>query len=380
MIKQLSQTILFVGAVFIFSFCSKPASKTKGTSLIPASDSSILYLGRIDFKNPQSVSFAHTGVSIRFRFEGPTCILHLKNKSINKDKEGVFYKNYYTVIIDKEKPQLISVSNSDNEIKLKGLGSGIHEVTIFKRTEALVGEGIFEGMDIEKDKKLLPIETLRKRKIEFIGNSITCGYGIEGTSEKCNFSPETENGYLAYGAVTARKLEADYIAVAYSGKGMYRNYDGTTTNTMSLIYDRIFPDSLTSPKWKTNNWQPDLVVVNLGTNDFAKGIPDSMVFINTYVNFIKRLISYYPNATILCTEGPMTNDAYPVGAYAFSKVKNYINASKDKINALGTAKIYSFFPTPQGPGEYGCDYHPNVKRQQKLADEITKEIKTIMKW
>ena len=362
------------------SECKKPSSSSKGTTFIPSSDSGFIYLGRIDIRNPNSIKFAHTGVSIRFKFEGSSCIVHLKNNSSSKDKEGNFYKNYYTVLIDKEKPQLFSVSNEEDKIKIKNLGKGIHEVMFIKRTEALVGEGIFEGIEIERDKKLIRIQEPAKRKIEFIGNSITCGYGLEGDSKDCPFSPETENGYLAYGALTARKLNADYVAVAYSGKGMYRNYDGSVKNTLSLVYDRIFPDSANSAKWDTKKWQPDLIVVNLGTNDFAKGIPDSLIFINTYVNFIKKLINYYPTATILCTEGPMTNDNYPAGINSYTKVKNYITASKEKIYNLGYSKIYTYFPTPQGEGDYGCDWHPNAKRHEKMAEEFTKEIKTIMKW
>jgi lysophospholipase L1-like esterase len=380
MVKQVNLFLLLVGISFALSNCSKPASSSKGTSFIPANDSNFVYLGRIDFTKPASLHFAYSGVSIRFRFEGSTCILHLKNKSIAKDNEGDFYKNYYTVLVDKEKPQLIAVSNEDETIKLKSISKGIHEVFIFKRTEAMVGEGIFEGVEIEKDKTLLPVTNTKTRKIEFIGNSITCGYGNEGTSKDCHFSPETENGYMAYGAVTARQLDANYLAVAYSGRGMYRNYDETTSNTMSLIYDRIFPDSTNSPKWVYKKWQPDVLVINLGTNDFAKGVPDSIIFINTYVNFLKKMRAYYPSAAILCIEGPMTNDSYPKGAMAFSKVKNYIIASKNKMELVGDKKIYTFFPEQQESIDYGCDYHPTIKRHEKMADELSKAIKTIMKW
>jgi lysophospholipase L1-like esterase len=378
--KQSFKIFLLLAATsLILPNCKKPSSSSKGTTFISASDSNFYYLGRVDRSKPEYVHFVHTGVSIRFSFEGSICVVHLKNRSTGKDKEGNFYKNYYTVIVDNGKPQLYSVSNDMEKIKLKGLSSGVHEVVIFKRTEALVGEGIFEGIDIEKDKKLIPVEK-KSRKIEFIGNSITCGYGNEGTSKECPFSPETENAYMAYGALVSRKLNADYSAVAYSGRGMYRNYDGTTTNTMSLIYDRIYPDSIASPKWDAKKYQPDLVVVNLGTNDFAKGVPDSVIFVNTYVNFLKRLRNYYPTATILCIEGPMMNDSYPVGVKAFTKVKNYIIASKEKMKQVGDSKIYTFFLSPQEEGDYGCDWHPNIKRHEKMAEELTKEVKTLMKW
>ncbi len=378
--KTVHHLFLLAGLSYLLFGCSKPSSTSGNTTFIPASDSNFVYRGRIDFSNPAAVRFAYTGVSIKFRMEGSTCLLHLKNKSLSKDKEGNTYKNYYTVVVNQGKPQQYVVSNQDNKLKLKGLSSGINEITIFKRTEALVGEGTFEGIEINKDKKMLPALSSTVRKIEFIGNSITCGYGNMGDSKDCPFSPETENGYMAYGSLTARQLNAEYTIVAYSGKGMYRNFDGKTTETMSLIYDRIFPDSVSSAKWNFKKWQPDVVVLNLGTNDFAKGIPDSVIFVNTYSNFLKRLRLYYPSATIFCLDGPMVNNSYPQGAAHLSRLQNYIAASRDRLKTIGDKNIYTFSLSPQQEGEYGCDWHPNLKRHEKMSEELTKYIKTVMKW
>ncbi len=378
--KNIRLLFLLTGISLVLSNCSRSSSSSSSLTFIPASDSNFVYHGRIDFTTPSAIRFAYTGVSIQFRFEGATCLVRLKNKSLGKDKAGQDYKNYYTVIVDNGKPQQYSVSNQDSKLKLKGLGKGVHEVTIFKRTEALVGEGIFEGIDLEKEKKILPVLSTPTRKIEFIGNSITCGYGNEGDSKECPFSPETENGYLAYGALTARKLEAVYTIVAYSGKGMYRNNDGSTSETMSLIYDRIFPDSIRSPKWEYKKWQPDIIVVNLGTNDFAKGIPDSLTFVNTYSNFLKRLRAYYPSAVLVCVDGPMVNNSYPQGAEHLTKLQNYIKASKRRLDVMAENKVYTFSFTPQQEGDYGCDWHPNLKRHEKMSEELTKYLKTLMKW
>ena len=377
--KQIVIFFLCVGIATALFNCTNSTTSPKGTVFIPASDSNFIYLGRIDYSNPISLHFVYSGVSVRFRFEGTTCIIHLKNKSTNKDNEGNYYKNYYNVVVDNGKPQVYTVSNEDENIKIKNLSKGTHEIIVFKRTEAFVGEGIFEGVSIEKGKTLIPVNEKKSRKIEFVGNSITCGYGNEGTSGNCSFSPETENAYAAYGAITARKLDADYNSVAYSGKGMYRNSDGKTTNTMSLIYDKIFPDSINSPKWDFKKSQPDMVVINLGTNDFYKGIPDSVIFVNTYVNFLKRLRSYYPSATFVCIESPYFNDSY-LSEGRGTKMKNYINASKNKMKLIGDTKVYTFFSSPLEDGDYGCDMHPNLKRHEKMADELAKEIKKIMNW
>jgi hypothetical protein len=79
------------------------------------------------------------------------------------------------------------------------------------------------------------------RRIEFIGNSITCGYGVLSDSSNCHFSPQTEDAGMSYAAILSRRLHADYHLVAYSGKGMVRNYgdkNKTSVNPMLSLYDR----------------------------------------------------------------------------------------------------------------------------------------------
>src|SRR6476620_9643968 len=86
--------------------------------------------------------------------------------------------------------------------------------------------------------------------MEFIGDSITCGYGIEGGNATCPFEvklrdattdtgeplkkkngdplvitmPVTERQYLSYTAAAARALDADAVTICWSGKGVYKNY------------------------------------------------------------------------------------------------------------------------------------------------------------
>ena len=367
--------ILLVPAFILIRCSSSKTSNSKELEKIDADDVNIKYLGRIDNSNPKSVKFAYPGIAIKARFEGTTCNIRLKNKSGGHDKENKPYTNYYNILIDNKSPEVIVADNNQEIYKLKKLSEGTHTITIFKRTEAFLGEGIFEGFELNKGKKLLPLEDEKKLKIEFIGNSITCGYGNEGKSKDEPFTSSTENNYLAYGAVTARKLNADYVAVAYSGKGMYKNFDGTTKESMSLIYDRIFPDDKSS-KWDFKKWQPDAVVINLGTNDFAKSHPDSLIFVNTYVNFLKRIRIYYPNAYIFCIEGPMTNEKNAT----LTQVKNYINASKAVLEKTGDKKIFSFFPTPQSESDCGSDFHPNTSRHAKMAEELTVFIKNKTGW
>src|SRR6185295_687477 len=98
-----------------------------------------------------------------------------------------------------------------------GLPDKEHTLELFKRTEPLVGTTQFLGLQIPKG-KLLPLPARAKRRIEIVGDSISCGYGNESANQNEHFEPKTENNYLAYGAVAARAVGAEYVSVAWSGK------------------------------------------------------------------------------------------------------------------------------------------------------------------
>jgi lysophospholipase L1-like esterase len=338
----------------------------KPTAYIPSNDPYFYFTGRIDYSNPKAIRFTYPGISINARFESAYCILHLKNKGFRKDADGNPTKNFYQIIVDGIPKEVISIHDGQSTQRIE-LGPGIHELTIFKRTESSVGEGVFEGLEIEAGKKLLDWESKTKFKIEFIGNSITCGYGNEGATQACKFSPETENNYLAYGAITARNLNAEYVAVAYSGKGIYQNYDTTDKETMPVLYDRTIPFE-SENVWDIKRWQPDVVVINLGTNDFAHDAPPMNEFVKVYVRFLKKIRTYYPQSKIVCIEAPMTTDFWPVGIKALTNVKKYIEAAVSESN---DPNIRFFFPASQLAEDFGCDFHPKVNRHKKMAEDLT---------
>ncbi|MBC7391487.1 MAG: SGNH/GDSL hydrolase family protein [Opitutaceae bacterium] len=337
--------------------------------MVSPHDPLIQYAGRIDFQHPSQVSFSHPGISIKLKFEGKICNILLENEKSSK------MGNYYNIIVDGKKPFVISVEK-ETVYKLE-LAEGVHILEIFKRTENFVGTGIFKGIEIEKGRKLLPLEK-PQRKIEFIGNSITCGYGNEGDSPACPFSPDTENNYLAYGSITARNLKAEFMTVAFSGIGVIRNYD-KGKQTMPVIYDQIFPDKK-FPIWDFKKWTPDAVVINLGTNDFAHSVPDSALFISTYVKFLKHIRKNYPKAHIFCIEGSMLRDGWPNGIASLTIVKRYVEKAVQTFKKENDSKIDTFYLSTAGENDLGCDYHPNVKMHQIMAAELTGFMKTKLGW
>jgi lysophospholipase L1-like esterase len=374
--------ILFLILVpFLLSLNLSAQKKSGHHTQIDADNPKIKYTGRVDFSNPKAPRFAWSGISIKAAFEGSHCQVILHDFASGTDIDGQPNANYYNFIIDNKKIQVIKCDKEGKQIyNVESLSDTIHTIEIFKRTEASVGESEFRGFILAKGKKLLSLPAAQaSRRMEFIGNSITCGYGNEGDDEKCPFSPRTENNYMAYGAITARKLNAEYVAVPFSGKGLTRNFDEGTNEIMPQLYDRIFPAN-PDKKWDFKKYTPDVVVINLGTNDFAKSNPDSVKFVNAYINFIGKIRSNYPNAHIVCVSGSMMSDNWPQGAKSLTTIQNYIKSVIRQMDVKEDKKVYTFSISSQGSLGYGCDWHPNIAQHKKNAAELTAFIKEKVGW
>jgi lysophospholipase L1-like esterase len=359
--------------ILVILALSESSNLFQSYQIVTPTNPHIQYVGRFDFSNPQQPKFAWTGSTITLMFEGSFCKLLMRNFSEGKDKTGKLYTNYFNIFIDGQLVKVLKVENNQSEYSIaENLPQGKHTVQIFKRTEALVGVCEFLGFQIEKKAKVLPIEKTTTRKIEFIGDSITCGYGNEGDKHSCPFSPETENGQLAYAAITAQNLKAGCVTTCYSGKGLIQNYDKSKENTMPMLYQLIYPQS--TQKWNFQQWTPDAVCINLGTNDFAHAIPDSTEFTKAYIMLIDSVLTNYPKTSVFCLVGSMLNGKN------LQVIKSYIEQVVNHQIAKGNKKVYFFAMSTQGKVGYGCDWHPNVAQHEINATELSAFIKEKMDW
>jgi lysophospholipase L1-like esterase len=324
-----------------------------------------LFIGRFDFSDPAGPRFAWSTSTVKARFQGTEASASLKS---NGD-------NWFNVIIDNTVMKPINVKSGAVEtITLAaGLSSGTHTIELVKRTEGFVGDVQFLGFTFGQGKILAP-SVPSARRIEFIGDSLTCGYGNEGSSQYQNFTTKNENAYLAYGAVAARALDADLTTVAWSGKGVIRNYDGSTNELVPEVYPRILPYNET-PRWNPGQWVPQVVIINLGTNDFGPGVPDSQSFKSAYSDFVKRIRAQYPDAHIYCALGPALNSGN------LSEARNYITAVVKRLNSAGDSKVrFIEFPMDNGRNGFGEDWHPSVKTHQLMAEQLVKQLKIDLGW
>lgn len=331
-----------------------------------ADNPNISYVGRFNNKDPKNVTYDWPGVQIYTKFEGTSCSLRLKDRA-----------NEYAVIIDYKDPMTLKMNSDTIYNVASGLpDSIIHTISIHKRTESFIGTGEFRGFILDPGKNLVHPDLRPDKRIEFIGNSITCGFGVEGKNSDCHFSPETENAYMSYASITARDLGADYSLVAYSGRGVVKNFgdkNQVSRDPMPELYDRICCNDSVN-KWDFNKWIPQAVVINLGTNDYsAQPFPDKSVFQNAYINLIERVRSLYPGVTIFCVCGPMIEEP------CFTFIKEIVDQEQAKT-VIPSVYFIGIPKKIMSDADWGCDWHPNIQGMRKMADIIVPEIRLRMKW
>lgn len=327
-------------------------------NFIPADNPYIKYYGRIDFSEKGSVKFDWPGINIFATFEGTSCTVYL-----------IDGYNDYNIFIDEKFQSVLETKPDTNFYKVaQGLKDGKHTIGIVKRTEGSYGIAVFKRFILDKGKKLLPSSLKTSLKIEFIGDSITCGYGNEASGVNCDSLRKYENSYTAFGPITARELNAEYTMIAISGKGMVRNYgdiNKKSRDPLPFYYKRVLQNN-PEKKWNFSKWIPDIVVIALGSNDFSTPpFPDKENFIELYKKFYYFVREQYPDAAIICLCTRADKEIY----------KRHIKNVYKELIKEGEKKVcYLEFPIISS-NELGYDYHPNVNVHKKFANTLINFIK-----
>lgn len=333
----------------------------------------IRYTGRVNFDDPNQPQFSWTGSQVEFAFTGSFAAITLGQVPGSERAAMQQQADYYAVWLDGKPMDSLKVSERRQRFELaRNLSDSTHHVKLVKRTEARIGVGTVWQVEIEEGFSLQPLPPAPSLRIGFIGNSITCGYGNLGLSATCSFTPETEDGTQSYAALAAKALDAEMHVIAWSGRGVYRNYDPSRVGLMSQYIEQTLPTD-TSATWDHSLWQPHLVVISLGTNDFARGVPPKQAFLNAYEGMVRRLHTVYPTAHILALTGPMLGDQLPVRRR--STLETWLNELQTTLGQEGI-DLHRFDMTPQGPLGFGCSYHPNLAQHALNARELVDFIRS----
>lgn len=330
----------------------------------------ITYMGRIAVEE-DSVSIFWPGSSATIRFRGANVSVIMKSLR----NPGYFY-----AIVDNDASKAFKFETDSTKkiISLTNhLNAGEHTLMVYKLSNCTSEDRIY-GFEIDDNPQLLTPKKLPSRKIEFFGNSITAGHGVdrpEGMRD--SGKPEHFNNYYTYAALTARHFNAQYSCIARSGIGIMLSW---FPEIMPEVYNRLNPADSTF-KWNFNKFHPDIVVINLFQNDswlvnkpehaqfrarFGDTKPTEEFIIKSYRDFVSTIRSKYHKAHIICALGTM--DATIEG----SKWPEYIQKA---VTSLNDRKIHIIiFPYKNTPG------HPTRNEQQVMANQLIKFIEKEINW
>lgn len=361
--------LAFVALIIVCAGCAvfKPTAKQVDT--LPAT--AMHAYGRSIINEQHNLELISSACQVGFSFEGTTFSLQvslpswLHHNYLQYELDGVYQKR---IRID---------STQKTPVVITAPTSGTHTVWIYKATEAHTGAIIIHAA-IAKNIQVLqrPVAPL----IEFIGNSITCGAAADPSDVPCGAGEyhDQHNAYLAYGPRVARALGVNYIMSCVSGIGIYRNWNSDGP-TMPQVYEKTDLHVESQQPWNFSTYNPQIVSIALGTNDFSDGdgvhprLPfDSAAFVQHYIQFVQLVKSKYPATQIALLSSGMLHDRKRV------LLQNCLTTVKEKIDALYPAAkpvaVYFFQPMQAR----GCSGHPNVEDHAILANELIPFFKKLL--
>lgn len=288
----------------------------------------------------------------------------------------------------------VFVNDMETPVKRFLLTKGNERIVLFESTEPKqtiirvmkYSEAAFSAVGIasvEVDGEILSPPAEKEKKIEVIGDSITCGYGIEGVVDVDTFNTAQENPWNAYGCRIARALDAEASLISWSGNGIISHYVEESVNEPrndealmpELYYYEDYSGDMRRGKSKAdcvkrdfNAYRPQLIIINLGTNDgsYTRNIPArDRAFINGYMAFLREVREVNPQANILCTVGLMATAA-----------KDLVGEAVSRVNDMGDSKVFfkeAFLQNGEVDG-IGTDWHPTESTQKKFAEYLVEFI------
>ncbi len=337
----------------------------------PADDTFVKPLGRTFMRDGARI-LSHTCSGVEFAFRGTSADITLTSNCKSSKARAAFYVDGELVkdTMLNSKEETFRIFESDEPRNCI--------ISVVKLSEAAYSNIGVKSINVTSEYGIIPTPA-RKHKIEFIGDSITCGYGVDAADQYEAFSTTNENGAKTYAALVGKHFKADYNIISWSGIGVYSSYTESSKPNQSFllppIYGKTAPNELSNDMWDFTQWQPDLVVINLGTNDntWTKGIQDRAdIFGEAYYKFIEQVREANPNAYIICSLGVMGSKLLP-------EIKEQVALYSANT---GDYKITTFeFDYRDGVNDgFGAGFHPSAVTHQKMADKLIPFISELLGW
>jgi lysophospholipase L1-like esterase len=302
--------------------------------------------------------------------------LYVSELSSEADYKGAsFWENFPEsltkrfVLLEKENVCTLFESQEEKTVLIK----------VLKLSEVNFGCAGLKSLEVE-GKLIAPSKEPAGQSLEVIGDSITCGYGIEGVFEKDVFTTRQQRPDLAYAFLTAKTLGLEFNLVSWSGIGIISKYVDASVEVpdTTVVMPSVWPyvdkslslrRGLEPVVWDEARFSPDIVVLHLGTNDasFVRNHEDRRLsYVCGLRQFLEAIHRRSPKAKICCCLGVMGQD---LCASVEEALKQFSGDFKN------VPVKYVKFPVQLDADGIGADWHPSAKTHEKIAKILSDALK-----
>lgn len=336
--------------------------------VVRADDARIVRMGR---------TVAEQDGTVRFGYAGVTLSLLVQGSRLTMEAAGGGANSAVDIVVDGGAPTVLHLDPAARTYTLlDDAGPGPHRVDIVHRTETWLGVPAIARFTT--DGRVLQAPALPARKLLVLGDSVTCGAIMErpgGPDAADKSKPGWWNAGASYGMLLGQALHAQVQLVCFGGRGLVRSYNNRTDEVqLPAFYALAIPDAAHPVAWKQADYDPDLILVAIGTNDFTQGIPERTAYVDTYVNFVRTLLRDHPHAKIALTEGAILDGEKKAALTA------YIAATVARVgDTKADAARVRAIPSIHHPGD-AVDMHPTTAQHAEMARELAPQLAALAGW
>jgi len=342
----------------------------------------------------QAMFFNFSNSGFEVTFTGTT----LEGYFLTTQADNDVNRPYLAVCIDnnydpnKATPiQLTSTINSNSQGKENGyfkhqhivlahdLENKEHTIRIYKRSECQNSKiGI---KSISSDGTINSVKPKDfSLKMEFFGDSVTCGYAVESPDYYERFSTRTENAMKTYANYAGNILNADVSLVSSGGFPMYKSKysQGCNPDNVPALFslaDLGWGQTYCAP-WDNTKYIPDVVVIALGANDgsilqtYQKGSSQYNDFLahykSSYISFLDTIYNAYPSTLVVISDEILPIDTAFTNIMDDIVTEYNLEHSPEKPIIRAKYNAYKDAKDRMLPGEG----HPNHEMQKLAGQEL----------
>ncbi len=319
---------------------------------------SYLALGKTYTNENGALALPWNDSGFSFRFFGTGFVLHFGAYPCPEVP-------YIRILIDDERSQRFAVTNGNEKVIIDELSEGEHTARILRVTEGMDPIWVTNVAITGLEPKLLDKPAERPLRLAFIGDSITCGYGVVGASTTVGYLTHEQDSARSYAYLAADLVNAEVQLSGASGKGIIANCNGDRSDMtlrQAFAYKNRQGDA-----WDHSVWTPDLTVINAGTNDAWGGVSDEE-FIGVAQLLMQEVRAAFPEKPIIWCYGVM--DQTKMGA---------VETAVNEFNKTHGNAYYLPVDTMYGkPEEIGGGGHPNTVTSVRVSKILAAKIKEVL--